>query len=90
MKITEKDELAKHVTLLDNNGDKISHCISYDTVTKEAELYATINGTLVLLDLNKYDNTKDVNKIINRQLITFKCHLIGAKLIDKRTNEEIK
>ncbi len=90
MKITEKDELAKHVNLFDCNGNKITHCISYDTETKEAELYATINGLVVTWNLNRQEETKDLTKIVNREIVKFKCHLAGAKLIDKRTNEEIK
>jgi len=70
-----------------NDGKKVMNVKQFDTETKEAILYA----------MCIYDDKSKKPAIIgeclydgNRELVTFKCHLLGHKAYNKETGDEIK
>lgn len=76
MKVDCKDKLGRDVKLLDEMGQTITGCKSFDTDTKEAEIYVRANANKLLVSEGKV------------LLVTVK--LPNAKLVNRLTGAEIK
>ncbi len=85
MIIIEDTPLANKCIVVDSGGKIIDKIKSFDTETKEAEVYVTVNNRVV----TRYDpfNTPEEKK---NHIVTTKCYLPGCKAINKKTREEIK
>lgn len=91
MIIKETDDIARNILIVNALGKKIYKVKEFDTETKKAVMYA-----MILTD----DSTPKVaikgNSLAfwciegERTVVTFECHLLGCKAIDKTTGEEIK
>jgi hypothetical protein len=76
MKITEGSEIANRVDIISPKGKKLSKIKSFDTITKEAEIYVILS-----------DGTVAIN--CELKVATAKVKLIGCKAIDRKTKGEI-
>lgn len=78
MKIDAKDQAAREIQLVDEAGSVVSYCKSFDTETKEAELYIVA--------------TKTYNRMLvnNGQPVIVKITLPKARLIHRKTKQEVK
>lgn len=86
MLIEEHTELGQNVNIVDRDGQIITHIKTFDTVTKEAEIYAMVVKRN-LYGMKSHEAALLGRSILNdggRSLVTFKCHLPLAKAIDKR------
>jgi hypothetical protein len=85
MLIEAKSELAKDVKVVDFMGKEVAFVKSFDTETKEAELYIANrdNKVTVIKDGSEASPTMG-------QVLIVKVSLPGCKAINKRTGEEVK
>lgn len=88
MIIRENTELGNKTEIRNSKGNILSHVISFDTETKEAEMYG------MLFYRNKEKESKVIAGINvtpqQRGTSTFICHLPDHKAYNIKTGEEIK
>ncbi len=97
MLIAVETSIGQDTVLKNKNGAIVSHVISFDTVTKEAELFAylyfreTDHGPSEKMCATRWiDSNKKHSFLENgKELVTFKCHLDGVRAFSKSTGEEI-
>lgn len=97
MLITIESSIGQDTILRNKNGAIVSHVISFDTITKEAEVFAylyfkeTENGPAEKMCATRWIHSDKKHSILEngRELITFKCHLDGVKAFSRLTGEEI-
>ena len=85
MLITSKSEIAPRVKVVDAFGKEIPFVKSFNTETKEAEIYISDKNNNIIL-IQKEDNTESVlyGPLIARVVLR------GCKVLDRTTGEEIK
>lgn len=86
--ITDNDEIASYVVIVDENGNKINHIKSYDVETKEAELYCVDENGRIKTEWISEQNLSMYRRYIGdeagRFVPTEKKILIGSKIMFKK------
>ena len=99
MVLFDKDKNSKNILIINcKSGFIYNYVKSFDTVTKRAEFYATINFSKCsderIVDKIKTDNVFTFSKkkvaFNNGDIITFNCKIKDAIAINVETLEEIK
>ena len=95
MLITENDKLGFITDIVDHEGNVLNGIKSFDTETKEAEIYVYLsNGKVATYWEEKSPKIPSLLSVdgqkISYQIVTAKVVLLGCKAINKETTLEIK
>jgi len=85
MLITSDNELARDVKVIDFMGKEVAFVKSFDTETKEAELYISNRDNKITVIKDGTEESDTVG-----QVLIVKVKLPGCKVINKRTGEEVR